>query len=68
VSVGIDSGRIMNYAKGLFDSNCGTSIDHSVLIVGYGKDHNNNNAKYWLVKNSWGSGWGEDGYIRFKRE
>merc|ERR1711988_429970 len=46
------------YTGGIF-SNCGTSPDHAVLAVGY-------DSSSWKVKNSWGTGWGEQGYIRLK--
>jgi C1A family cysteine protease len=49
------------YNSGVFaDESCGTEIDHAVLVVGYTTD-------YWIVKNSWGTSWGEKGYIRMKR-
>ena len=38
--------------------------DHAVTVVGYGTE---NNVPYWLVKNSWGTYWGEGGYFRIKR-
>jgi cathepsin L len=40
---------------------CGTNLDHAVLVVGWGQD---GNTQYLIVKNSWGTGWGEGGYFR----
>ncbi|XP_028111031.1 senescence-specific cysteine protease SAG39-like, partial [Camellia sinensis] len=47
------------YSSGVFTGNCGTNLDHAVTIIGYGAT--SDGTKYWLVKNSWGSGWGENG-------
>jgi len=58
------------YKEGIFDdTNCGMDgdIDHGVLAVGYGHDKESG-TDYWLIKNSWGSSWGENGYIRMVRD
>jgi len=53
------------YKKGVANpKRCTTTLDHAVLLIGYGEDQG---QKYWLVKNSWGEKWGEEGYFRLIR-
>ncbi|XP_015890231.1 cysteine proteinase mucunain [Ziziphus jujuba] len=66
VSVAIEAGgpALQLYESGVFTGECGTALDHGVVVVGYGKE---NGIDYWLVRNSWGNSWGEDGYIKIQR-
>lgn len=71
ISVCIDaSGDFMSYSGGVMDDqNCSSNfdlIDHCVLAVGYGKDAQTG-KDYWLIKNSWGTSYGEEGYVRMSR-
>ncbi|KAG4967377.1 hypothetical protein JHK87_033028 [Glycine soja] len=68
VSVLVDSSDydFRFYSSGVLSGSCGTTFDHAVTVVGYGVS--DDGIKYWLIKNSWGVYWGEQGYIRIKRD
>jgi hypothetical protein len=64
----------VSYQGGIFDKpHCDQRANHAMLIVGYdeemvGDDSNTTTVlRYWIARNSWGVGWGEDGYVRIKR-
>jgi hypothetical protein len=72
VSVGIQANQtgFQHYKSGVFNGTCGTRLDHAVAIVGYGSTDSsdpNGMIDYWIIRNSWGTGWGEDGYMRLAR-
>ncbi|MGH0188197.1 UNVERIFIED_CONTAM: hypothetical protein FKN15_028381 [Acipenser sinensis] len=68
VAVGIDATRFSfhHYRGGLYyEPSCSSQkLNHAVLVVGYGTE---NGHDYWIVKNSWGTSWGENGYVRMAR-
>jgi len=66
VGIGANAHVFQSYKSGVIDGSCGKMPDHGVLVVGYGTD--SAQGDYWKVKNSWGKTWGEDGYVRIKRD
>jgi len=64
VVVGVEGSSLQDYGSGVISSaQCGTDLDHALLIYGY-----NTAEGVWLAKNSWGVDWGEQGYARFAME
>ncbi|XP_052741117.1 procathepsin L [Bicyclus anynana] len=67
VAAAIDAnGNFKDYKSGVYyNATCTTTVTHSVLVVGYGTDERE--GDYWLIKNSWGTTWGEAGYGKMAR-
>lgn len=66
VSVAIEADQMafQLYKSGVLSGKCGSKLDHGVLLVGYGTE---GGKEFWLVKNSWGPAWGEEGFIKLLR-
>ncbi|KAK9883495.1 hypothetical protein WA026_001669 [Henosepilachna vigintioctopunctata] len=67
ISVGVDASTMAFnfYRSGIYTGPCSSiDLDHAILAVGFGSENGKN---YYIVKNSWGSSWGEEGYIRIPR-
>ena len=64
ISVAIEADKFVfqMYSSGIFnEESCGTNLDHAVALVGYGSE---NGQDYYILRNSWGTTWGEDGYMK----
>jgi len=65
IAISVDASKWGAYAGGIFDGcSKNATINHAVQLVGYGEE---GGVKYWIVRNSWGPKWGEQGFIRLKR-
>lgn len=70
ISCGIDATYIEGYFGGIFESSDPNwSIDHIIAVVGWGQglDASGTMTPYWIVRNSWGTPWGEHGFLRIQR-
>uniref|UniRef100_A0ACD5U4P6 Uncharacterized protein n=1 Tax=Avena sativa TaxID=4498 RepID=A0ACD5U4P6_AVESA len=68
VSVAVDGGDMtfQFYSGGVMTGSCGTDLDHGIAAIGYGTT--SDGTKYWLLKNSWGTSWGENGFLRMEKD
>ena len=58
----ISAKKLYSYKKGIMSaSGCPAGTDHAIVIIGWGKS---GSTKYWIIRNSWGTSWGEKGYFR----
>merc|ERR1711957_790728 len=60
VSVTVNAGQLQFYGNGVVTGTCSGQINHAVIAVGYGTD----GTDYFNIRNTWGTSWGESGYIR----
>jgi len=69
LAIAVAASPMQGYGGGVFNGCSYTSnivLNHAVQLVGYGSDAKS--GDYWIVRNSWGAGWGEHGYIRLARD
>ena len=65
VSIDIDHEFFMRYSNGIYNEpECSSKANHAALLVGYGNENKND---FWIIKNSFGEKWGEEGYMRIVR-
>ena len=68
LAIALNADPLQTYTSGILDltsTKCPSSgINHAVTLVGYGTE---NSVAYWIIKNSWGTAWGEKGYFRIRR-
>jgi C1A family cysteine protease len=64
IAIGVDATSWQTYMGGIMTNCISSAVDHGVLIVGF---NDVNSPPYWIIKNSWGPTWGEEGYIRVEK-
>ncbi len=64
ISIGVDATSWQTYTSGIMTNCISSQVDHGVLAVGFDDAHK---PAYWIIKNSWGPSWGEEGYIRVEK-
>lgn len=69
VAVDASDPSFIRYPGGVYRGPCGHSLDHEMLLVGHGTTGNLfDDVGYWILKNSYGEHWGENGYVRLLRD
>jgi C1A family cysteine protease len=65
IGCGIDAGSdaFSNYTSGVFTAAPSTNIDHDIVLVGWQDDPTVSGGGYWILRNSWGTSWGQAGYM-----
>jgi len=66
VAIQADQMDFQLYKSGVFTGKCGTTLDHGVVLVGYGTD-SETGLDYYILRNSWGTSWGQNGYMYIGR-
>ena len=65
VAIGTKYSDLQHYSGGIFDGYCPTRPDHAVMVTGYHGGYRD--PAHWIIKNSWGGHWGNDGFLRIPR-
>ena len=64
IAIALDASSFKSYTSGIMTNCVSSRMNHAVLAVGF---NDNNVPPYWIIKNSWGTSWGEKGYIRIAK-